>query len=134
MSKLATLFIGRFSPFHKAHKYIFDSVLNNGGKIVVAIRDTRIDKDNPYTADQRKQMIEAVYSKNPNVQVIVIPDIEKVCVGRSVGYEIMAIPEKIKIISATKIRNEKAYEDLPEEIVELVRRFDEERNNGSKAG
>lgn len=125
----STLFIGRFSPFHKGHKYIFDSVLNNGGKIVVAIRDTPVDENNPYTAEQRKKMIETVYSGNPNVKVIIIPDIHKVCVGRDVGYEIMAVPENVRIISATKIRKYSAYENIPEEIVDLVKQFDLENQH-----
>lgn len=122
----ATLFIGRFSPFHKGHKYIFDSVLNNGGKIVVAIRDTRGDENNPYTAEQRKKMIETVYAGNSNVKVLIIPDIDKVCVGRDVGYEVTAVPENIRMISATKIRKYGAYENIPEEIVDLVKQFDHE--------
>ena len=124
----ATLFIGRFSPFHKGHKYIFDSVVNNGGSIVVAIRDTKLDEKNPYTAEQRAKMIETAYAGNPKVKVVIIPDIEKVCVGRDVGYEIMAVPEKVRVISATKIRKHGAYENIPEEIVDLVRQFD----NGNK--
>jgi len=120
----ATLFIGRFSPFHKGHKYIFDSVLNNGGKIVVAIRNTKVNEDNPYTAEQRKKIIETAYAGNPNATVIIIPDIAKVCVGRGVGYEIMAVPENVRLISATKIRQNGAYENIPEEVVDLVKKFD----------
>jgi len=118
----ASLFIGRFSPFHNGHKYIFDSVLNNGGSILVAIHNSR-DK---YTSEQRKMMIEKVYADNPRVQVIIVPDIDKVCVGRGVGYQIMAVPEKIREISASKIRQEGKYANIPEEIVEMVKRFDEE--------
>jgi adenylylsulfate kinase len=124
----ATLFIGRFSPFHKGHKYIFDSVINNGGNIVVAIRDTQLDEKNPYTAEQRAKMIETVYAGNPKVKVLIIPDIDKVCVGRDVGYELMAVPENVRVISATKIRKQGAYENIPEEIVDLIRQFD----NGNK--
>lgn len=127
----ATLFIGRFSPFHKGHKYIFDSVLNNGGKIVVAIRNTTMSENNPYTAIQRKKMIETAYAGNPNITVTIIPDIARVCVGRDVGYEIMAVPENVRLISATKIRKNGAYENIPEEIVELVRQFDLMNKNRS---
>lgn len=121
--KKASLFIGRFSPFHKGHKYIFDSVLNNGGSILVAIRDSQ----DVYTPEQRKQMIEKVYADNPNVTVIIIPDIDKVCVGRGVGYQIMAVPEQIREISASNIRREGKYANIPEEIVEMVKRFDKEK-------
>lgn len=120
----STLFIGRFSPFHKGHKYIFDSILNNRGRIVVAIRDTILDENNPYTAEQRKRMIETVYVSNPNVKVLIIRDIAKVCVGRDVGYEVMAVPGNIRMISATKMRKHSAYESIPEEIVYLIKQFD----------
>jgi len=119
----ATLFIGRFSPPHKGHKYIFDSVLNNGGKIVIAVRDTPIGSDNPFSAHQRQKLLEELYHDNPNVQVIVIPDIDTVCLGRGVGYKVMAVPESIEQISATKIRERGDYSDVPEEIVGLAEAF-----------
>ena len=124
----ATLFIGRFSPPHKGHKYIFDSVLDNGGKIVIAVRDTPLSKENPYTASQRKKMLEKLYEKNEDVEVIVIPDIDSVCVGRRVGYRIMKVPESIEGISATKIRKENKYGDVPKEIIDLVKEFDKENS------
>lgn len=80
------------------------------------------EKD-PYPADFRKKMIEAVYKDNPLVKVIIIPDIEGVCVGRGVGYFIMEVPQDIKKISATDIRAGKCFE-LPEEIKEMI---DDER-------
>lgn len=119
----ASLFIGRYSPFHNGHKYIMDSVLNNGGSILVAVRDSQ----DVYTPQQRKMMIEKVYEGNPKVKVIIIPDIDKVCVGRGVGYQIMAVPEEIMEISASKIREEGKYANIPLEIVEMVKGFDEEK-------
>jgi len=117
-----TLFIGRWSPPHKAHKYIFDSVLNNGGKICIAIRDTPESENNPLTTKQRKMLLEKLYHENPNVKVIIIPDIDAVCVGRNVGYKIMAVPNKIYTISATKVRKGK-FDDVPEEIRDLVEKL-----------
>lgn len=122
----ATLFIGRFSPPHKGHKYIFDSVLNTGGKIVIAVRDTPVNEENPYTTSQRKKMLEKLYENNSNVRIIIIPDIDAVCVGRRVGYRIMKVPESIERISATKIRKKNKYDDVPEEIVDLVKEFDKQ--------
>lgn len=116
----STLFIGRFSPPHKAHKYLFDTILNNGGKIVIAIRDTPISKKDPLSVKQRKRLLRKLYPRNPNVKIIVIPDITEVCVGRKVGYKIMAVPERIRIISATKVRKGK-LDDVPEEIREELK-------------
>ena len=45
MSK--SLFIGRWQPFHDGHKELVESVLKEGGEIVIAVRDTPISESNP---------------------------------------------------------------------------------------
>jgi len=114
-----TFFIGRWSPPHKGHKYLWDSVLNNGGKVCIAIRDTPVTSKNPLTVEERKFLLRKLYPDNPNVKIIVIPDINEVCVGRKVGYRIMSVPEKIRTISATKIRKGQ-FLDVPDEIKDDV--------------
>jgi len=96
-----TLFIGRFDPFHKGHKYIVDSFINNWKPVCIAIRDCEADTD----ILDRFTNIKNIFINNSLVKVIVIPDIEMVAVGRGVGYSIVEVPENIKTISATKIRN-----------------------------
>ena len=113
------LFIGRWSPFHEGHKYIIDSFVNNGKPVCIAIRDTPKDEKNPYPIEVRKKMIEAVYKDNPNVKVIIIPDIAGVCVGREVGYSIIQVPDEIKFISGTKIRAGKC-DSIPDEVKKVV--------------
>jgi len=110
-----TLFIGRWSPFHRGHQYIIDSFVKNGKPVCIAIRDTKISDKDPYTAEERKEMIESVYKDNPLVKIIIIPDIEGVCIGRDVGYYIVEVPENISIISATKIRAGEC-DDIPLEV------------------
>jgi len=113
LSEKYNLFIGRWSPFHEGHKYIIDSFLNNGKKVCIAIRDTFIDVSNPFSAELRKMRIEEVYKDNPDVKVIVIPDVDQVVVGRGVGYSIVEAPESIRLISGTKMRalTSKSYND-----------------------
>lgn len=96
------LFIGRWSPFHTGHKYIIDSYVNNGHKVCIAIRDTKLSKQDPFSFELRKKLIEDYYKGN--VEIIKIPDIDQVIVGREVGYSIAQVPEKIKNISGTKER------------------------------
>ena len=103
-----TLFIGRFDPFHKGHKYIVDSFINNGKPVCIAVRDSESEK----TADQRIRFIRDVFINNPLVKVIEIPDIEMVALGRGVGYSIVEVPEDIKTISATKIRSGELENDI----------------------
>lgn len=101
------LFVGRWSPFHSGHKYIIDSFLNNEKKVCIAVRETEVTEENPFSTELRKRLIERVYSGNPNVKIITIPDIEQVIVGRGVGYSIVEAPEDIQKISGTEIREHK---------------------------
>jgi len=105
MSK--SLFIGRWQPFHLGHKTLIDVVLNEGGKVVIAVRDTPTSESNPYSIEERVNHIKNEYINNTNVEVISIPDIKEVCYGRDVGWGIRRIrlEKQIEEISATKIRN-----------------------------
>ena len=41
-----SLFIGRWQPFHKGHKFIIDHALKQGKNVAIAIRDTEISEKN----------------------------------------------------------------------------------------
>ena len=103
------LFIGRWQPLHPGHKWLFDQKLEQNIPILIAVRDTPVNDNNPYTtedviANLEKEYLEEV--KSGMVKVISIPDIESVNYGRGVGYEINEFvpPEDISQISATEIR------------------------------
>ena len=102
------LFIGRYQSPHKGHMHIFNTFLNEGKPILIAIRDIEPDAANPLTAEQVKSLWEKVYENNSLVKVIIIPDIDGVHFGRGVGYDIIEHipPAEIADISATKIREE----------------------------
>jgi len=104
----ANLFIGRFQPPHKGHQAIFNTYLQQGEKVLIAIRDVATDEKNPFTAQQVLYLWKEIYRNNPNVEVIVIPDIKSVNYGRDVGYAITEIvaPSNIRRISATEIRSQ----------------------------
>lgn len=106
-----SLFIGRWQPLHEGHKELFRQVINEGGKVLVAIRNVEPDENNPFTAhqimlkiyDELKTEIET-----GKLNVITIPDICSVEFGRGVGYDIIEHipPAEIAEISATEIRKE----------------------------
>lgn len=104
---MRSLFIGRWQPFHIGHKDLIDTVLKEGGKVLIAVRDTPISEKNPYTTAERMENIKKHFKDDPNVEVISIPDIKEVCYGRDVGWGIRRIrlKKQIEEISATKIRN-----------------------------
>lgn len=97
------LFIGRWQPLHEGHKKLFEEVRKEGKKILIGIMDTKISKLNPYTVYERIKMIK---EQVPDVEILVLPQIEAVCYGRKVGYEIREIKldKDTEKISATEIR------------------------------
>lgn len=99
----ASLFIGRFQPLHEGHKTLIQKALDEGKRVVVALRD-RLGKDDPYTLEERRQMFKRMFKGQ--VDTVAIPDIEEVCYGRKVGYGIREIKldEATEQISATAIR------------------------------
>jgi len=106
------LFIGRWQPFHNGHDYIIRQKLDEGKPVLIAVRDTPIDEKNPFTVQQRMDMIRLAYAGD-DVRVICIPDIESVNIGRGVGYDVneYKVPEDIEGISATQIRQALAGSD-----------------------
>jgi nicotinamide mononucleotide adenylyltransferase len=106
-----SLFIGRWQPLHKGHKELFRQVINEGGKVCVAIRNGEVNEKNPFQvievmsmiAEEMKPEIEA-----GKLMVMQIPDICSVEFGRGVGYDIIEHipPPEVAEISATKIRKE----------------------------
>ena len=105
--KPASLFIGRWAPFHEGHQALIESVLKTGKPVVIAIRDTQPSKNNPFSTSERWAMIQDALQKWGNlVRIVVIPDIDEVCYGRDVGYGIRKIEltGEIEAISGTKKR------------------------------
>ena len=106
-----SLFIGRWQPLHTGHKELFRQVINEGGKVCVAIRDGEVNEKNPFSPlqvmtnifDEMQDEVEA-----GTLKVIIIPDICSVEFGRGVGYDIIEHipPPEVAEISATKIREQ----------------------------
>jgi FAD synthase len=104
-----SLFIGRWQPLHEGHKQLFRQVIDEGGKVCVAIREVEIDDKNPFTSQDimlnvAKEMETEIQAGK--LKIITIPDICSVEFGRGVGYDIVEHipPQEIAEISATKIR------------------------------
>lgn len=103
------MFIGRWQPWHKGHRWLIDQRLNDKKNVLICIRDMETDENNPYTPEEVKINVEKELKdlvQEGKVKVIIIPDIESVNYGRGVGYDIIehVPPKKVSEISATKIR------------------------------
>lgn len=122
--KKRAIFIGRFQPYHYGHINLIQQKLDEGTPALILVRDIEPDKENPFTTKQTVEMIEKYHhSKNDDVQVMIIPDIESVNFGRGVGYEVNEYQPTTQIssISATKIREYvKSGNDSWKEMVDQV--------------
>ena len=103
----ASLFVGRWQPFHKGHQTLIETVLKKGKPVVIAIRDTELSQKNPYTVTERWTAIQKALRKYGElVKIVVIPDIDEICYGRDVGYDIRKIEltDTMHAISGTATR------------------------------
>ncbi len=118
--KRYAMFIGRWQPFHNGHKYLIDHAITQGQDVCIALRDTEISEKNPYTIDQRAEMIRRVYGNK--VKVAVIPDIASINIGRKVGYDVNRIdpPKQIEKISGTNVRAG-VDNNVPTEVSEYIK-------------
>jgi len=137
--------IGRFQPLHEGHQSMIDKLLDEGKRVCVAVMDTEIDEDNPYTLKERLDMLSIAYGKT--VKVVVIPAIDEVCYGRNVGYGLNRVRHDKEDVSASVIRGSdpigkfkddnfvRTYSRTAEKVHQLSRSQgfwadDEERNVG----
>lgn len=105
------MFVGRWQPLHDGHKWLFQQALDEDKNVLICIRDVEPDEKNIFTPEEVKENIETHYAdliKENRVKVMIIPDIDAICYGRGVGYDVIEYipPTEIKEISATKIREQ----------------------------
>ena len=106
-----SMFIGRWQPWHAGHRWLIDQRLKENKNVLICIRETEINENNPFSTKEIKTNIEEELKdlvESKRVKVIIIPDIESVNYGRGVGYDIIEHipPDDIGNISATKIRKQ----------------------------
>ena len=105
-----SMVIGRFSPPHPGHMKLIKAILDEGGYVFIAIRDTKLSEKDPYTYEERKAIFQAfLVMENGSMQRVEIgkiPDIKEICFGRKVGWGVRQIrlDQKTEDISATEIR------------------------------
>jgi len=106
-----SLFIGRWQPLHQSHIKLMRVVLDEGGKVCIGIRNSKVDENNPYSVEDRVKMIKKEFHKelsNGTVEWAVLPDIKECCHGRRVGWGVREIKldKESEDVSGTKIREQ----------------------------
>jgi hypothetical protein len=103
--------LGRWQPWHKGHRALFDCAIAKTGQVVIQIRDCQgWNSSNPFAAEQVKDLIrrdlDPLYQGQYEIQLV--PNVVNITYGRDVGYRIEqeTFDDAIHAISATKIRKE----------------------------
>ena len=103
--------LGRWQPWHKGHRALFERAIKKTGQVVIQIRDCQGWNDsNPFSIEQVKENIkrdlDPLYQGQYYIQIV--PNIVNITYGRDVGYKIEQenFDESITSVSATKIRKE----------------------------
>ena len=104
-----SMFIGRWQPWHKGHRWLIDQRLKEGKKVWIAIRNVEPNENQPWTPQEVLMNLSEVLKdliEEGKIFISIVPDIESINYGRGVGYEVIehVPPNDIKEISATKIR------------------------------
>lgn len=104
--------LGRWQPWHEGHTALFKSAIAKTGQVVIMIRESERDQDNPHSAALRELYIKQALSKEgyylrKHYIIQHVPNIVNITYGRDVGYVIEqdSFDEDIESISSTKIRN-----------------------------
>jgi nicotinamide-nucleotide adenylyltransferase len=112
---MKALFIGRFQPFHNGHLQVIQSIAATYDEIIIGIGSAQYSHtlENPFTAEERKQMIQetlTVYHIH-NYSIIEIPDINNL--KKWVTYVSSRIPSFNVVISNSELTqqlfSEKGY-------------------------
>lgn len=152
MNKKTGLYIGRFQPFHKGHLNYILQIAKEADRIIIGIGSSQYSRtiENPFSADERRMMIELSVKKSLDDYVIVnIPDIhdysrwvehvEKLCpefdiayTGNQIvktlleekGYKVLS-PKGSRFISASQIRdmiskNQDWQKFVPPEVIHVI--------------
>ena len=109
-----SLFIGRWQGLHDGHRWLFDQELKKGKNILIAIQDVSLDdpdEENEYIAEEVMGHLAEEFRDDileGRVKLMIIPAIESVNYGRTVGYNIVEHkpPEHIRKIKGRELRSD----------------------------
>ncbi len=103
--------LGRWQPWHKGHRALFERAIAKTGQVVIQVRDCQGWRgSNPFEIKKVKDYIsrdlDPLYQGQYEIQVV--PNIVNITYGRDVGYKIEqeSFDDATHSISATKIRKE----------------------------
>jgi nicotinamide-nucleotide adenylyltransferase len=97
------LFVARFQPMHKGHERAIKNLLKKYEKVilVIAAADKSRTEKNPFTVEERKAMIEMVFSKEIEQGKIQIVPIEDKASDEEWANEIISKAQFDEVVTAS---------------------------------
>ena len=119
-------FLGRFQPWKKGHRSIFDEIMRKGDvttpersrtsramQCVIMVRESHWADSISLTFEETKKMIinDLKLDYHGKFEVIQVPNITNIFYGRTVGYDVERIhlPSELESPNTKKIRAENQY-------------------------
>ena len=119
---MKALFIGRFQPFHIGHLYLIQDALKKYDKIIIGIGSSQYDHtcNNPFTADERKRMIEdSLKSSDINkYEIKFIPDIHNY--QKWVSHVVSIVP-KFDVVLSNDPLTKRLFEEDGYKVEETIK-------------
>ena len=111
MSKPTALFIGRFQPFHNGHLLVVQGMTKLCGKIWIGIGSSQLhhEKQNPFTAQERKEMMQRALQSVDLIPMYDINFVELPDEADDVAWR-NAVLEKTGPVDVVWTGNEKTHE------------------------
>jgi cytidyltransferase-like protein len=100
--------IGRFQPWHKGHRALFEKALDKYGQVCILVRDMPLDDNNPMSFAHARERIHVDLYPTYDGRYVVrrVPNVAAVVYGRDVGYAIdeIRLDKVTEAVSGTNIR------------------------------
>ena len=109
--------LGRWQPWHKGHRALFQRCVAKTGQVIIQVRDVQgasggtDQDDNPFDWDIvcsniEDDLFKHGFNRGIEYEIMLVPNIVNITFGRGVGYifEEEVFDESVNSISATKIR------------------------------
>lgn len=105
------MMIGRFQPWHKGHRTLFEKILEKEGQVCIGVRETHgtSEKDPLYSHEVASRIHRDLSPEfDGKYMIYILPNITGVYYGRDVGYKVeqIKLDDEIEAISATEIRKQ----------------------------
>lgn len=126
------LFIGRFQPFHLGHLKVIQKISKEYDKVIIGIGSSQYSNtnDNPFSADERKKMINKSLEmvKVSNYEIILIPNIND---PPNWVNHVLSIFSDFKVVITNNILTKKLFEEKGF-IVKNTQFFKKEKYSGKE--